>query len=85
MLRDGDREILQAWIRSTTMRSGLFLRARIIILAADGAAHAEIGRWFEISRQAQGSTGGPATSHTGPMDFTKNIDQGVHGPWTGTH
>ncbi|MFC4126998.1 helix-turn-helix domain-containing protein [Nocardia rhizosphaerae] len=51
VLRDGDREILQAWIRSTTMKSGLVLRARIITLAADGVAHAEIARRFDISRQ----------------------------------
>ncbi|MRH90690.1 IS630 family transposase, partial [Nocardia sp. SYP-A9097] len=51
VLRDGDREILAGWIRSSTMKSGLVLRARIVVLAADGVAHAEIARRFSISRQ----------------------------------
>nr|WP_232840280.1 IS630 family transposase [Nocardia aurea] len=33
------------------MKAGLVLRARIIVLAADGVAHAEIARRFDISRQ----------------------------------
>lgn len=33
------------------MKSGLVLRARIITLTADGVAHAEIARRFDISRQ----------------------------------
>ncbi|WP_281066085.1 hypothetical protein [Nocardia albiluteola] len=36
VLRDGDREILQGWIRSRSMKSGLVLRAQIVMLAADG-------------------------------------------------
>ncbi|MCX2734465.1 IS630 family transposase [Saccharopolyspora sp. NFXS83] len=51
VLRDGDREVLQGWIRSRSMKSGLVLRARIVVLAADGVAHSEIARRFAISRQ----------------------------------
>lgn len=51
MLRDGDREVLQGWIRSTTVKAGLVQRARIVTLAADGVAHVEIARRFSISRQ----------------------------------
>lgn len=48
---DSDRELLERWARSSTMKSGLVQRARIVLLAADGVAHAEIARRFSISRQ----------------------------------
>jgi transposase len=48
---DSDRELLERWARSSTMKSGLVARARIVLLAADGVAHAEIARRFSISRQ----------------------------------
>jgi len=41
-LADGDREVLLSWTRSTTIRSGLATRARIVLLAADGLANARI-------------------------------------------
>ncbi|WP_338837697.1 helix-turn-helix domain-containing protein [Gordonia polyisoprenivorans] len=41
-LVDGDREVLLSWTRSTTIRSGLAQRARIVLLAADGIANARI-------------------------------------------
>ena len=42
ILRDGDKEILESWTRSTTIKAGLVQRARIILLAADGMANAHI-------------------------------------------
>lgn len=42
ILRDGDKETLTAWTRSTTIRAGLAQRAKIILLAADGMANAHI-------------------------------------------
>ncbi|MDN6704600.1 IS630 family transposase [Corynebacterium glyciniphilum] len=42
ILCDGDEETLTAWTRSTTIPAGLALRARIILLAADGIANAHI-------------------------------------------
>jgi len=33
-----DREVLQGWLRSPSIRAGLAQRARIVLLAADGAA-----------------------------------------------
>jgi transposase len=48
---DSDRAELEKWIRSSTMRAGLALRARIVLLIADGVAHVEIARRFSISRQ----------------------------------
>lgn len=48
---DSDRETLEQWVRSSTTKAGLVLRARIVLLAADGVAHAEIARRFSISRQ----------------------------------
>ena len=37
-LRDGDRERLTVWTRSSTVQAGLAQRARIVLLAADGVA-----------------------------------------------
>lgn len=42
ILRDGDRDVLLSWTRATTISSGLALRARIVLLAADGLANARI-------------------------------------------
>ncbi len=48
-LRDGDRDELEAWLRSSTIRAGLAKRARIVLLAADGLANAEIARTVGMS------------------------------------
>jgi transposase len=37
-----DREVLASWVRSTSVRAGLAQRARIVLLAADGAGTNEI-------------------------------------------
>ena len=37
-----DREVLASWLRSTSIRAGLAQRARIVLLAADGAGTNEI-------------------------------------------
>lgn len=42
ILRDGDREELESWTRSTSIQSGLAMRARIILLAAEGEANSRI-------------------------------------------
>ena len=41
-LRDGDRDELVSWTRSTAIRSGLAMRARIVLLASDGVANTRI-------------------------------------------
>ncbi|WP_245820010.1 hypothetical protein [Rhodococcoides yunnanense] len=41
LIADPDGAQLQKWVRSTT-KAGLVQRARIVLLAADGVAHAEI-------------------------------------------
>ena len=41
-LFEGDRERLVSWTRSTSIRSGLAVRARVVLLAADGVANARI-------------------------------------------
>src|SRR4051794_34770381 len=41
-LRDGDRERLEGWLRSRSVRAGLAKRARMILLASDGVGNREI-------------------------------------------
>ncbi|PIE25783.1 MAG: IS630 family transposase [Micrococcales bacterium] len=41
-LREGDRDELESWTRSTTIRAGLAMRARIVLLAAEGVANTRI-------------------------------------------
>src|SRR3954453_6922816 len=50
-LRDGDRQRLTAWSRSSTVSAGLAQRARIVLLAADGVSHTEIAGRLGGSRQ----------------------------------
>ena len=48
-LRDGDRELLEGWVRSSTI-AGLAQRARIVLLAADGVSNTEIAERAGVSR-----------------------------------
>ena len=50
ILRDGDREVLVSWTRSSSVRAGLAQRARIVLLAADGLANTEIAARVSVSR-----------------------------------
>jgi transposase len=50
VLREGDRSRLEALTRSSSVRAGLAQRARIVLLAADGLANAEIARRTGTSR-----------------------------------
>src|SRR3954447_6754481 len=50
-LRNGDRERLTSWTRSSTVPAGLAQRARIVLLAADGVSHTEIAGRLGVSRQ----------------------------------
>ena len=49
-LRDGDRERLSAWTRSSTVRAGLAKRARIVLLSADGVPQTQIAELVGVSR-----------------------------------
>ena len=49
-LRPGDRELLEAWTRSSSIRAGLAQRARILLLAADGVSNTEIAERVGVSR-----------------------------------
>jgi transposase len=49
-LRDGDRDRLVAWVRSSSVRAGLAQRARIVLLAADGVSNTEIAARVGVSR-----------------------------------
>jgi winged helix-turn helix protein len=50
-LRDGDRERLAAWTRSSSVRAGLAQRARIVLMAADGVSNTDIAQRVGVSRQ----------------------------------
>ncbi len=50
VLREGDRERLQALIRSSTAPAGLAQRARIVLLAADGESNTAIAAKVGMSR-----------------------------------
>ena len=47
-LREGDREVLQAWCRAGTVEARVAKRARIVLLAADGCSNREIGRLVDM-------------------------------------
>ena len=49
-LRDGDRELLESWTRSSAIRAGLAQRARIVLLAAAGVSNTEIAERVGVSR-----------------------------------
>src|SRR3954447_25774710 len=48
-LRDGDRERLESWLRSSTIQAGLAQRARIVLLAADGLTNVDIAGRVGVS------------------------------------
>ena len=48
VLRLGDRELLESWTRSSSIRAGLAQRARIVLLAADGVSNTEIADWAGV-------------------------------------
>jgi transposase len=50
VLRDGDREVLSRLTRSSAGRAGLAQRARIVLLAADGASNTAIADRVGVSR-----------------------------------
>ena len=49
-LRTGDRDELESWLRSRSLKAGLVKRARIVLLAADGAPNREIATPGGVSR-----------------------------------
>ncbi len=49
LLRAGDEQRLWAWTRSSTIPAGLAQRARIVLLAAEGASSVEVGRRVGVS------------------------------------
>ena len=49
-LRPGDRELLEAWTRSSSIRAGLAQRARIVLLAGEGLSNTEIAARVGVSR-----------------------------------
>jgi transposase len=72
VLREGDRSRLEALTRASSIRAGLALRARIVLLAADGLPNAEIARQTGTSRptvvdwRARYDAGGITALHDQP-------------------
>ncbi|MDN5744424.1 MAG: helix-turn-helix domain-containing protein [Nocardioidaceae bacterium] len=50
VLRVGDLDKLESWVRSRSVGAGLAKRARMILLAAEGVANAEIAERVGASR-----------------------------------
>lgn len=51
VLSDSERNELESWLRSTTLRAGLVRRARIVLLCAAGHSLSEIARRVGITRK----------------------------------
>jgi transposase len=49
-IRNGDRETLLSWTRSSAVKAGLARRARIVLLAAAGVPNTEIAQRVGVSR-----------------------------------
>jgi transposase len=49
-LREGDRERLEGWLRSSRIQAGLAQRARIVLLAAEGLTNTDIATRVGVSR-----------------------------------
>lgn len=49
VLKDGDKEKVQAVLRASTAPVSLVTRARFVLLAAEGIANAEIARQVGVS------------------------------------
>ena len=58
-LRSGDRDVLESWLRSTSVRAGLAQRARIALLAAEGVSNTEIAARVGVSRPTVIELAGP--------------------------
>lgn len=50
MLHEGDREELSRWTRSTSMRAGMVMRARIVLAAANGEANEHMAERLGTTR-----------------------------------
>src|ERR1700730_3140853 len=47
-LRRGDRSVLESWMRAGTVEARLAKRARIVLLAANGASNRDIGTLVDL-------------------------------------
>ena len=82
-LRSGDRELLESWTRSTSIRAGLAQRARIVLLAADGVSNTEIAERVGVSRQTVISLAGPLCHLRGRRVWPMSSGRVGRGRWTG--
>ncbi|MBA2577803.1 MAG: helix-turn-helix domain-containing protein [Euzebyaceae bacterium] len=54
LVADDDRRVLQGWIRAHTTEQRMVQRARVVLLAADGATNRTIAAATGLSQQAVG-------------------------------
>ncbi len=47
-LRDGDRAVLEAWVRAVTVEARMAKRARIVLLAAEGMTNRDIAELVDL-------------------------------------
>jgi len=59
VLRTGDEQRRRGWLRSSMIPAGWVQRARIVLLAAEGASSAEVGRRVGVSLPTVHSEAGP--------------------------
>ncbi|GAA3783580.1 hypothetical protein GCM10022403_017780 [Streptomyces coacervatus] len=50
VVSDADCDILASWVRSPSAPSGMVMRARIVLPAAQGVSSTEIAQRLELSR-----------------------------------
>jgi len=72
-----DRDVLESWLRSPSLRAGLARRARIVLLAADGVGTGEIVRWVGVSKPAAPRLPPPAARIARPAVFMSSETETV--------
>jgi hypothetical protein len=82
VLRDGDRERLEAMLRTPTLAAGLAQRARIVLLAAEGTANYEIAERVGVTRPTVNQWRNRYTEQ-GLAGLAGRSDLAGPGRWTG--
>src|SRR5215218_7018493 len=76
-----DREVLESWLRSPSIRAGAAQRARIVLLAADGIGTNEIARRVGCSKPTWGES--EHRAHSDQANDAPYTPDRRHGPQSG--